>query len=194
MARSQGTSMLENPSFRAHLIWVVASTTAALLLVSCAVILLPLLFRFDATAASPEETGRLADRILALHETLWPLALICLLAVTASSWLLYQRMVAPLVRFTQVFAAVRDGRLPGPVQLRGTDYLTREADVLNEMTRTLRERQAALAAALGRLGEPIDELAESAALRGDAELSRLLATLQDREKQLADQVLRVVAD
>jgi methyl-accepting chemotaxis protein len=193
MARSGAELLLANPSFRAHLMWVVTGTSAALLVVSSLVILLPLFLRFEGGPATPEELGRLADRILALHETLWPVVVMCLVAVMASSWLLYQRMVSPLVRFVQVFDAVRDGQIPGPVRLRGADYLTREADALNEMTAALRERCVQLAAARMRLCEPIEELAEWAATHGDEELSSLLATLQDREKALADQLSRVVA-
>jgi len=192
MSRSDARGFLDNPSFRAHLIWVVTGTTAALLVVASAAILLPLFFRFENGPASAEELGQLADRILALHATLWPLVLICLVSVTASSWLLYRRMVSPLTRFVQVFRAVRDGRLPGPVRLRSSDYLTREAEALNEMTAALRERLVELAETRAQLAEPIEELIEWAAAHGDAEASRLLVTLQDREKALADQLSRVV--
>ena len=70
MSRSGAPSFFDNPSFRAHLIWVVTGTTAALLVVSSAVILVPLFLRFDGGITSPEEMGELTDRILALHATL----------------------------------------------------------------------------------------------------------------------------
>lgn len=194
MARSTVAGLATNPSFRAHLFWVVTGTAAALLVVASAVILLPLFVRFEGGPASTEELGALADRILELHTTLWPVVLVCLLAVTASSWFLYQRMVSPLVRFARVFAAVRDGHLPGPLRVRGADYLTREAEALNEMTSALRERHAELVAARSRLLELIEELADWGSLHGDAEASRLLAALQDREKALADHLSRVVVD
>jgi len=194
MSRSGSPSWFENPSFRAHLIWVVAGTAAAMLIVSSAAVLVPLLMRFEAADSSPDDLGRIADRILTLHETLWPMVVICLASVVVSSWLLYQRMVSPLVRFVQVFGSVRDGRLPSPIRLRGADYLTREAESLNAMTAALRERHADLAAAHARLGDHLGELADWASLHGDAEASRLVAELQDREKALADQVARVVSD
>jgi methyl-accepting chemotaxis protein len=194
MSRSGASSWIVDPSFRAHLVCVVTGTTAALLLVSSAAILLPLLLRFEGSPASPQELGQLADRILSLHETLWPMVLLCLVAVTVSSWLLYRRMVLPLVRFVQVFGAVRDGRLPRPIRLRAADYLTREADALNEMTAALRERHAELSGACARLREQIADLEEWASLHGGAETSGLLSALLDREKALTDQIARVVAD
>jgi hypothetical protein len=194
MSRSSAPSWSQNPSFRAHLIWVVTGTTAALLVVSSAVILLPLLLRFEAAAGSQEELGGLVDRILELHATLWPLVLVCLCAVMMSSWLLYQRMVSPLVRFVQVFHKVRDGHLPGEVRLRTADYLTREADALNDMTAALRARQLELVQVQRRLHEEVEELAEWATRHGDADVSILISTLRDGEKALADQLARVVVD
>lgn len=184
-------SLLADSSFRAHLVLVVTGTTLGLLVVGSAVILVPLFLQFENAGAAPQELGRLADRILALHATLWPLIAICIGSVLVSSWLLYRRMVAPMVRFVQAFRKVESGVLPGPIQLRATDYLGREAEALNEMTAALTERHRALEAAASRLGEEIEELAEWAARQGGAEGARLVATLQDREKALADQLRRV---
>ena len=47
---------------------------------------------------------------------------------------------------------------------------------------------------LARVRWLLEELVEWAATHRDAEAARLLATLQDREKSLADQISRVVAD
>lgn len=194
MSRATGPGWLENPSFRAHLFWVVTGTAGALLVVVSAAILLPLLLRFDEGLASPAEMRALTGRILQLHTTLWPVVLLCLVAVMVSSWLLYRRMVSPLVRFVRLFGEVRDGRLPGPIRLRGTDYLMREADALNAMTAALRERQQALRAAHEALREPLEELVEWASAQGDAELARRVAGLEERDKALADQLARVSAD
>ncbi|MCC6641092.1 MAG: methyl-accepting chemotaxis protein [Deltaproteobacteria bacterium] len=194
MSRDGRSSLILNPSFRAHLLWVVGGTTAALLVISSAVVMVPLLLRFDAAGASPDELERITDRILTMHTTLWPMVVICVASVIISSWVLYKRMVAPLVRFVQVFAAVRDGRLPGPIRLRGGDYLVPEANALNEMTSALRERHAALSASRAYLQAQSEEVAEWASLHGDADLARLVAELSDREKALADQVARIVAD
>jgi methyl-accepting chemotaxis protein len=180
-----------NPTFRAHLIWVVTGTTAALLLLASAVVLVPLFVRFDAAGTAPQELGRLADRILALHETLWPFLALCVVAVFLSSWLLLQRMVSPLVRYVQTFRAIRDGSLPGPLRLRAADYLTQETEALNEMTAALRERQRAALAAEETLRDEIDELAAWSTRRGDPELANRVADLQERSKRLSDELRRV---
>jgi len=187
------SSLLADSSFRAHLILVVTGTTAALLVMGSAVILTPLFLRFEGAESSPHELGRLADRILALHGTLWPLIAICIGSVLASSWLLYRRMVSPMVRFTQVFRSIESGSLPGPIQLRATDYLGAETAALNEMTLALKERHGAVSAAGDRLRAELEDLADWAAHHGGAEGARLVATLQDREKALSDQIRRVTS-
>jgi hypothetical protein len=80
------------------------------------------------------------------------------------------------------------------VRLRTADYLTREADALNEMTAALRARQLELTRVQQRLHEEVEELSEWAALHGNPGVSSLVATLRDGEKALADQLARVDVD
>jgi hypothetical protein len=138
-------SLFGDPSFRAHLMWVTTGSTGALLLVLSAAVLIPLFQRFD-SAASLDELRGVTQQILDLHTRLWPVVFTSLVSVFLSSWLLYRRMVAPLVRFVRVFDGVREGRVPEPLTLRATDYLRREADALNAMLAALRSREAELAA------------------------------------------------
>lgn len=180
-----------NPTFRAHLIWAVVATTTGMLLLGCAVVLVPLLLAFDAAPASAQALAALTDRILALHDTLWPFVGLCIVAVFLSSWLILHRMVSPLVRYVRTFDAVAGGVIPVAVVLRATDYLSEETEALNEMLRALRERQASLVAAAKGLEDEIDELAERAANGPDAALAGAAARLQERGKALAGELARV---
>jgi methyl-accepting chemotaxis protein len=132
-------SVFTDPSFRVHLLWVTTGSTGALLLVLSAAVLVPLFVRFDATTSLDELRG-LTQQILDLHTRLWPVVFTSLVSVFLSSWLLYRRMVAPLIRFTRIFDAVREGKLPEPITLRSGDYLRREAEALNAMLAALRAR------------------------------------------------------
>ena len=135
-------SLFTDPSFRSHLVWVTTGSTGALLLVLSAAVLVPLFSRFD-NATSLDELRGLTEQILDLHTRLWPVVFTSLVSVFLSSWLLYRRMVAPLVRFVRVFESVRRGEVPEPLTLRATDYLRREAEALNAMLAALRERAGA---------------------------------------------------
>ena len=138
-------SLFADPSFRAHVVWVTTGSTGALLLVLSAAVMVPLFNRFDA-ATSLEELRGLTEHILDLHQRFWPVVFTSLVSVFLSSWLLYRRMVAPLVRFVRAFDGVRDGKLPEPLTLRAGDYLRREAEALNAMLQALRVREAELEA------------------------------------------------
>lgn len=136
-------SLLGDPSFRAHLVCVTTGGTGALLLVLSAAVLIPLFHRFD-NAASLDELRSVTQQILDLHARFWPVVFVSLVSVFLSSWLLYRRMVEPLVRFVRVFDAVRAGTVPEPITLRSTDYLRHEAESLNAMLAALRAREAEL--------------------------------------------------
>ena len=142
-------SLFADPSFRSHLIWVTTGSTGALLLVLSAAVMIPLFQRFD-SASSLDELRTITQQILDLHARLWPVVFTSLISVFLSSWLLYRRMVAPLVRFVRAFEAVRAGQSPEPITLRSTDYLRREADALNAMLEALRARDAELCALRAR--------------------------------------------
>lgn len=131
------SNLFADPSFRSHLVWVTTLSTGALLLVLAAAVLVPLFSRFD-HASSIEELRGLTAQILELHRTLWPVVLTSLISVFLSTWLLYRRMIAPMVRFVRVFEAVERGEIPEPLTLRSTDYLRREAEALNRMLAGLR--------------------------------------------------------
>jgi nitrogen fixation/metabolism regulation signal transduction histidine kinase len=136
-------SLFADPSFRAHVMWVTTGSTGALLLVLSAAVMVPLFSRFD-SATSFDELRSLTQQILDLHQRFWPVVFSSLVSVFLSSWLLYRRMVAPLVRFVRAFDGVRDGKLPEPITLRAGDYLRREAEALNAMLQALRAREAEL--------------------------------------------------
>jgi len=180
-----------NPTFRAHLIWAVMATTAAMLLLASAVVLVPLFLAFDAAPASAQELAQLTDRILALHDTLWPFVGLCIVAVFLSSWLILHRMISPLVRYVRAFQAVRDGVIPSVVTLRATDYLSEETVALNQMLTALRERHRELAESVRAIDGEVDELTEWTAARGDTALSTLVARIHERQKTLADALARV---
>jgi methyl-accepting chemotaxis protein len=133
-------SLFADPSFRTHLIWVTTGSTGALLLVLSAAVMVPLFQRFD-SASSLDELRTLTQQILDLHARLWPVVFTSLVSVFLSSWLLYRRMVSPLVRFVRAFEEVRAGRAPEPITLRASDYLRREAEALNAMLAALRARE-----------------------------------------------------
>jgi hypothetical protein len=169
-----------NPSFRAHLLWVSAGFTAALLAVGGAAVFVPLFQRFDAGVSSPDEMLRLTGEILEAHARYWPVVFVSWLSVCLCSWFLYGRMRSPLFRFVSAFRAISAGSIPGPVIIRATDYVQDECAELNAMLSALEAR----ARTLERIEERVAELAEAVAATGDSRLIALCAALENECKAL----------
>ena len=147
-------------SLRVHLVASGVSTAAALLLLLCAALFVPLFVRLGSGAQIDAEILLVADRLLFLHENFWPVALVSLLAPCLSSYVLYSRMTQPLVRFRRAFAEVASGRVPEAVHLRNQDYLNTEAAALNHMLESLRSREERLGRLRAELADSVAELEE----------------------------------
>jgi len=83
---------------------------------------------------------QLANTLLLLHGRFWPAftALVALIAI--HSIFLSHRVAGPLYRFNEVFKAVGSGDISGVIRLRKNDYLEREAEQINMMLGSLREK------------------------------------------------------
>jgi hypothetical protein len=152
-------SVFANPSFRAHLLWVPASFTAALLLVLAAAVFVPLFQRFELGTGSEGDLVRLTGEILDLHERLWPVIGTALLCVLGCSWWLHRRMSAPLFRFMAAFRALQGGAIPDAIVIRATDYVQAECAALNELLATLREQRREQALRDERIEARLEDLA-----------------------------------
>ena len=174
----RSTTLLANPSFLAHLLWATGGFATAVLVLAAAAVFLPLFQRFDEGATSPDEVIRLTGRILDLHASFWPVALLAFGATLMTTWLLYTRMSEPLVRFVAAFRAVARGARPELVVIRATDYVQAECAELNAMLAALRERAGAQSVSLERVAEQAAQIAERASASGDAQLVALADALE----------------
>jgi len=160
-------------AFQYRLLRVNLAYFVTIVLVFAVVVFLPLVLQIRSSSTlSPEKAEELADGFLFLHARLWPALFIVLVLLAFHSVLISHRIAGPLYRFRNVFRAVAEGDLLVSVRLRPTDYLTQDADLLNEMIGALRQRisgieeqSIALRAAFsdlkttldGRSGEGLDE-------------------------------------
>jgi methyl-accepting chemotaxis protein len=157
-------------SFRYHLLLTSSLSTLGFASITAFSIFAPLFAHFDRPDLDADALAGLAEHVLYLHAGFWPVVAVALLACIATSFLLFNRMSAPLVRFVRVFGAVERGELPGPIVIRAADYLQDEASSLNAMLEALRERRGALrdcaldlcelAEALSHRDKELDEQAE----------------------------------
>jgi methyl-accepting chemotaxis protein len=170
-------------SFAVHLLLANLATAVGIAIAMAAAILLPALVGLETSGGDDYQAlGRHASRILDMHTRYWPVVLSCLVGVAVSSWWMYRRMTGPLARFRRCFRAAAEGRIPGPIRLRRSDYLTEDAELLNQMMDGLRRRLSALRTEREELSELIGLVADRAA--GDSELAQLAEEMRDRDKHL----------
>ena len=86
-----------------------------------------------------------ATEFLFLHTRFWPALVVAFLTISAHSLFTSHRIVGPLYRFRVAFGHIEQGNLVPGIELRRRDFLAKEAEALNDMVTSLRER-------VGRLG------------------------------------------
>lgn len=145
-------------TFRLHLALTTATVAGTFALVIAAAIFVPLVSQLNRDDLDHAALAGIAEYLLQLHATYWPVVAGMLLASVVSGMMLFQRMTAPLVRFVRVFEALAQGKIPRAVRLRRVDYLREEANALNRMLESITERAAADVRARMRLEEALAEL------------------------------------
>lgn len=171
--------------FALHLGVASLGFATALVVVSALIVFGPAVLDLDPAAPSQLQVERAARRMLELHATFWPVALSCLGAVVLTSFLLYRRMTSPFVRLRAAFRQVAEGALPGPISIRGHDYMRDEVDLVNEMTRSLRSRLSLIQQEAEALFDRVDELVGQVAETPDGgALLDALSQIDVRRKRL----------
>ena len=138
---------------------------ATIVLVFAVVVFLPLVLQMRSSSTlSPVKAEGLANEFLFLHARLWPALFIVLVLLAFHSVIISHRIAGPLYRFRSVLKAMAEGDLSVWVRLRPTDYLTEEADLLNETIAALRNRivgieaqSTALRAVFGDLKKTLED-------------------------------------
>lgn len=103
----------------------------------------PLMQALDNPALSWQERAVVANDLLSLHARFWPWALgasVVVLIHCIHSLRLMHRVAGPLYRLRHVFPKIGEGNLSIRTTLREGDYLTPEADLVNQMTAQLQKK------------------------------------------------------
>lgn len=114
----------------------------AVLLIFAAALFLPLMLELASDVTSLSEKQEAANQFLSLHTRVWPglVAVFFLLAV--HSLVVSHRVAGPLYGFRRVLRAVAEGKLTVRATIRKNDYLSKEADSINDMIAALQGKVA----------------------------------------------------
>lgn len=154
----------------------------AILLVVAIVLFLPPILQLR-SATVLEENEHVAVAFLFLHSRLWPALLLVLGLLAFHSVIVSHRIAGPLYRFQRVWAAIAEGDLSVRARLRKSDYLKKEADVMNAMIEALARRVGGMQAQAAAVRTAFDDV-RRARERGSAEA--LERSLEDLSRRLDD--------
>jgi len=177
-------------SFAAHLLLSTLSMSGIFMIVAGAITFAPAVVRLEFGSDSLDEIAVLTRQILQIHAVVWPVVAACLIAVTLTSLYLFNKMTEPLFRFARIFESIRQGKIPGPIRLRGHDYLKREARALNEMTAELRSLIGEIKRSQLELSGTIEEVAEALSEDDPKRVAELVSSLGEQDKVLRESLAR----
>ncbi|MFO0700799.1 MAG: hypothetical protein U0236_16375 [Nitrospira sp.] len=141
----------------------------------------PLMQALDNPALSWQERAVVANDLLNLHARFWPWALGASLVVLIHcihSVRLIHRVAGPLYRLKHVFPQIGNGNLCARTTLRQGDYLTPEADLVNQMTVQLQSKITALKHAQVLLALDATRIRELALTKEDPALAALARQME----------------
>lgn len=88
-----------------------------------------------------------ATVMLYMHESFWPIALLCAVAVTIGSVRFSHRIAGPLVRYKRNLRMLAEGKLTPPLRTRNGDLLQDEVAALNGAVQGVAQRVDAVRSA-----------------------------------------------
>ncbi len=103
-------------------------------------IFLPLIIEMNSDTTSSFQVQEAAKEFLVLHNRVWAPLLLVLVLLVLHTVVVSHRIAGPLYRFRNFLRIVGEGDISRPMTIRAKDYMTKEAEVINEMIRLLKDR------------------------------------------------------
>ena len=146
-------------TFRFHIVLTAALVVLSFSGTAAFLTFVPLISRFGAGSPGSDAHSGLADYLLFLHGSFWPVVAGSVLASIASGMILFERMRSPLRRLRSTYVQISDGEMPAPISIRKFDYLRDETADLNRMLEAIGRRRSDERLDLEIIRQAIQELA-----------------------------------
>lgn len=106
---------------------------ALVILLFCAGVFAPVLWQLG--VPGDVVSYEAATVMVYMHESFWPIVLVCAVVVTIASVRFSHRIAGPLVRYKRNLRLLAEGKLTPPLRTRGGDLLQDEVAALNAAVR-----------------------------------------------------------
>ncbi|UCG52323.1 MAG: methyl-accepting chemotaxis protein [Candidatus Latescibacterota bacterium] len=141
---------------------------AAIVLVFAGALFIPVVIQLHSGSISSPIVQDAARQFLVFHTRLWPPVMLLIVLLVLHNVLVSHRIFGPLHRIRDELRKIGDGNLFGKVKLRKADYLTKEANAVNQMIEALRTKIRAIDQKQGDARTLLVEL-QRAVIRGSAD-------------------------
>jgi methyl-accepting chemotaxis protein len=137
----------------------------------------PMMQALAARSLSWQERAVIANNLLNLHDRYWPWVLgagLVLVAHCVHSMLAMYHVAGPLYRFKAVFQQIGQGNLSIRAALRKGDFLTPEADLMNQMTEQLQAKLNQIKRAQASVAFGVHQLQQAVTATSNLSLAELV--------------------
>ena len=130
--------VIDNLQYRLLIVGIIYFSIVVIIF-ACGVFV-PVIIQLEKAGISSREVQSAAHQFLVLHERVWPPLGFAFVLLVVHSVLVSHRIAGPLFRIRAVLESVGGGDLSGKITLRKNDYLKTDADTVNTMIDSLREK------------------------------------------------------
>ena len=149
---------------------------------------MPLYFEFTNPNLPSEELVEVANRVLYLHNKLWPTILAVFVILGVHSILISHRIAGPLYRFRMTFQDMIDGNLSRFIRIRKGDYLFQEQAKIEELHHMLRSKVASIKTVQSSMERTLHEILSNPLLETKDDLKTRVTQLDTYNTQLREEI------
>ena len=165
--------------FQLRLVAVAIFHFVLVVLVFASALFIPIIIKLNSADISSPAVQAAAHEFLTLHNRLWmPLFFVFILLILHNI-LVSHRIAGPLYRFRRLFKAVGDGDLSFPIDIREKDYLHKDAEAVDQMVESLRDKVVLMETRLATTNEAWRNLKNSLNCGVSEEIERTIVAMNE---------------
>ena len=178
-----------NKNLQYSMLLISISYAASIFIVLAASLFVPLMVGMNRAEFASKESFQAANTILFIHKHFWIPGLLCMITIGIYSIRTSHRIAGPIYRLNKLLRSMKQGIIPRPLHnLRKSDYLTDEFELINQMLENLRSNLSDVQAEHSKLNNVISKHNKSANKASRDQLVKQLKKISDQSNKLGESI------
>lgn len=152
------------------------------------VFFVPLLAELTGAESASAGTVQVGNQIRYLYTYFWPAVILAMILIFLHSVRASHKVAGPLYRFKLVLEALKEGEISSPISIRKGDYLQQEADLINQVLESLRQKLQGLQQSQVQLNQALSEYRRELGQNLSPEEEKCVRDLTEKVTLLADRL------